>query len=430
VGGGGDPVGRSVSPKTGGNSDYSLDSIPLAPPVGGTPLHPSPAPVPTEPELKAIVREVEKAIEAGKRDPDPPKVVPLPDDWRTRGDWLGRYGRYWACLAAICAPDDYIWGAGERHVPYRAFIGRNCTPDDLIRYWVHWLYTTNPRTLELPPVYLDSRVVKGLTTRDRNRRQAEWDDHGEAYPMEQDGPHLYCTIDVPEGTYILSLYDFNKDGHSGPNRWRDYTVSIRPGAYKSAYDIPSLGEDVSRFHQRPEYARARIHQFWGGVWKRFLVRGPRTYCIEINRNYSFNTIASAVTLDDLQLCVYPYVKRSSANINDTDCTETFRCIAYICTLIQKSNNGSAFINRKLLANVSKYYNAHMVANKNINLVGGHLLYVLNNFGLSEYFYEMAGVSYPRLVEKRLKWDKSYSSSGMGRIYVCEHITKLGCNDNE
>jgi ABC-type uncharacterized transport system permease subunit len=24
-------------------------------------------------------------------------VVALPDDWRTQGDWLGRYGRYWAC---------------------------------------------------------------------------------------------------------------------------------------------------------------------------------------------------------------------------------------------------------------------------------------------------------------------------------------------
>ena len=41
--------------------------------------------------------------------------------------------------------------------------------------------------------------MKGLTTRDRNRRQAEWDDHGETYPMAfvlsyGEGRVFHCTL--------------------------------------------------------------------------------------------------------------------------------------------------------------------------------------------------------------------------------------------
>ena len=158
-----------------------------------------------------------------------PTVVALPDDWRTQGDWLGRYGRYWACCCAICSPDNYIWGAGSAPVLYFAQIGPNHPgAADVMRRWVHWLYTADRRSLEIPPTYFDSRVIKGLTTREKGRRQAEWDDHGEAYPMALDGPDLYCTVRIPAGRFYLSLYDFNKDGHEGSNRYRDFRVSIRP----------------------------------------------------------------------------------------------------------------------------------------------------------------------------------------------------------
>ncbi|MDQ3812446.1 MAG: hypothetical protein M3347_00685, partial [Armatimonadota bacterium] len=68
-------------------------------------------------------------------------VTALDDDWMTQGDWLGRYGRYWACLAAMLSPQDYVWGAGWQKVDYNSRIGPNATKDDTIRYWVHWLYT-------------------------------------------------------------------------------------------------------------------------------------------------------------------------------------------------------------------------------------------------------------------------------------------------
>ena len=184
-----------------------------------------------------------------------PVVAVLPDDWRTEGDWLGRYGRHWACCCAICSPDDYLWGAGEAPLQYDARIGPHCTDDDALRYWIHWLYTDSRKTLEMPPTYHHSRVIKGLTDGKHPRRQAEWDDHGEAYPMSHEGPDVYCTLAVPKGLFFLSLYDMNKDGHGGANRWRDYRVSIRP------HDPKAPRENIDGFEQQPELAHARIHDF-------------------------------------------------------------------------------------------------------------------------------------------------------------------------
>ncbi len=107
-------------------------------------------------------------------------------------------------------------------------IGLNHASRDRLRYWVHWLYTTNSNSLEMPPTYLDSCIRKGLTPRTVARRQFEVDAHGESYPTSKDGPHVYSTLAVLKGLYYLSLYEFNKDSHGGSERDRDYRVSIRP----------------------------------------------------------------------------------------------------------------------------------------------------------------------------------------------------------
>ena len=102
--------------------------------------------------------------------PDPremqPKVVALDDDWRTEGDWLGRCGRYWACLCALFdpIPQDYLWGAGWKPVNYNLTMGKAPDPTDSLRYHTEWRYTADPRVLEMPPTYLHSRVLKGYTT--------------------------------------------------------------------------------------------------------------------------------------------------------------------------------------------------------------------------------------------------------------------------
>jgi len=259
---------------------------------------PTPAAPPTLSELKAMLRVVSAIVP--DRNELQPRVVALDDDWTTQGDWLGRYGRYWACLNAICSPSDYLWGAGWEPVKYSSRIGLNAGRGDNLRYWVQWLYTNNPRVLEMPPTYLDSRIKKGLTTQYNNRREAEIDDHGEGYPQATDGPNLYTTLTVPQGLFALSLYDFNKDSHDWVgNRSRDYRLSVR------AHSGLSL-DDVSGFGTQPELAHGRIRDFWGGVWKRFLVRGPMTLTVEVNRNNSLNAVLPGVMLDLLDEAPPPY----------------------------------------------------------------------------------------------------------------------------
>ena len=284
-----------------------------APPPPAVAAKPSPRafpplPRPAAPPTLAALNAMLRTVTAVRPDPNEyqPHAVALDQDWATRGDWLGRYGRYWATLCAICSPSDYQWGAGWTNVDYVAQIGPNHAPGDSLRYWVQWLYTADPRVLEMPPTYLDSRIRKGLTTAALDRREAEHDEHGEDTGMAAGGFGVYETVTVPPGLYVLSLYEMNKDGHDtghggngGTNGERDYRLSVRPHA---AADLA----DVSGFDREPEWAHGRAVQFWSGVWERFLVRGPQALDVWVDRNHSHNTIVQAVTLDLVDETPPPY----------------------------------------------------------------------------------------------------------------------------
>ena len=145
---------------------------------------PSPARAPDLAELNALLKEVESVPAARLTNG---AVVALEDDWRTEGQWQGRYGRFWIVLCANWSPKDDVWGAGW-DVKYDARMGLNHAPGDSLRYWVHWLATEDNRCLEMSPTYLDSRVLKKLTTWDmrparigmgRPRRDLS-DEHGRA----------------------------------------------------------------------------------------------------------------------------------------------------------------------------------------------------------------------------------------------------------
>ena len=263
------------------------------------PAFPSPQSAPTLAEINALLKQLASVPVAPNKSASP--VIALDDDWNTRGDWIGRYGKYWANLCAMISPEDYIWGAGQKRIRYFSQIGANA-PNDAVRYWVHWLQVDNPNSLEIPLPYMHSRVLKGYATWKDNRRQAEQDDHGENYPYEKDGPHVYMTMDVPPGDWQLSLYNTNKDGDGGDNRKRDFRVSIRN------HTLLTQLSDISDFHSQPELATARFRDFRGGVWKRFLVRGPRELTIEVNKNSSFNTLLAGVMLDELKEKPAPYFR--------------------------------------------------------------------------------------------------------------------------
>ncbi|MDR1483312.1 MAG: hypothetical protein LBT09_00660, partial [Planctomycetaceae bacterium] len=210
------------------------------------------------------------------------------EDWKTQGDWLGRTTKNWAIMCAAVSPLDRKVRIADNYYAANSFIGPNATLDDTIRRWVHWIKTDNPKVLWDP--------LNGY------RRQAEWDDHGEAYPLTKDGPDVWYLLEIKhDGMFQHGLYFYNKDGHSGYNRMRDYIIEIYPAKegmkgnpYHTWRQYSKDAEKTSR--TAPLLAKSRVRDFWGGVYKQFLL--PRGfYYVKIRRNYSYNTIVSAVIVE-------------------------------------------------------------------------------------------------------------------------------------
>jgi hypothetical protein len=104
----------------------------------------------------------------------------------------------------------------------------------------------------------------------------------------------------PNSYRTIALYNLNKNRLAGGNGKRDYTLSLRP------HDPDKGLEDTSDFENRPELAHARIRQFAGGYYKRFIVQGPLQLAVEIRRNGSLNAIVTGVFLDPIEEEPFPY----------------------------------------------------------------------------------------------------------------------------
>jgi hypothetical protein len=214
------------------------------------------------------------------------------EDWKTQGDWLGRMCRHWCVLCGAASPFDHPVYFSDKKYNAQCFIGPNHNSGDTLRRWVHWEQTEDKRALWNP--------LNGY------RRQSEWDDHGEAYYLSKDGPDLWYLLEIKvKGTFRVGMYFVNKDGHAGANRFRDYIISIYPSTYHSTQNLQITSENWHLISQQAELqtrtstplTSARIQNFWGGVYKQFIVKGQNSYFVKIDRNYSYNTILSAVMID-------------------------------------------------------------------------------------------------------------------------------------
>jgi hypothetical protein len=226
---------------------------------------PSGAAVPGSSTLRAATQSLEHL-------PRQPLIACyLGDDWATRGDWVARYGRQHNVLCGAMSPFDQslIW---DNIYDISGHLGQHHMPNDTLRAWLHWAKSTKPNVLYDP--------IEGV------RRQSEWDDHGESVPAAFEGPDVWISVSVPAGIQRVSLYFMNKDGHRGRDRFRDYSISLFKGE-------SSVASDTARM----SLARARLDDFWGGVYKTFLVAGPGNYQLRIDKNYSYDTIVSAVFVD-------------------------------------------------------------------------------------------------------------------------------------
>jgi hypothetical protein len=220
----------------------------------------------------------------------PPKILALNDDWRTQGDWIDRYGCFSCVLCAQAGGGfDLFGGYRLEQMKSVGLIGRNFKQkDDQLRRWVHWLESNDRRVLQ----------CKSLG----GRKQAEWDDHKENYPLTLDGPHIYGIFKVPKGKYLLSLYFFNKDGHDNANRLRDYIVTIKTAKLRTVFWTEPISNSAAvedAFKSSDNCTHSRVHDFWGGVYKRFYcqVDYDDYVLIRVNASYSFNTIVSGIFFD-------------------------------------------------------------------------------------------------------------------------------------
>ncbi len=276
--------GKGLVPASWGGSSPA-DAAPTAPtPVAASAALPSPAKPPTAADLAARLQAVQALKPAA---PDSAGGF-VGDDWATEGDWVGHYGRQYAEL----------YGVGD---------GPFVTDDG-----IHVNGHTGPHTADN---YRDGYTYYGQDRWDDQRapyvprlgyrRAAEWNDgsfDGNKYPLTYEGPDLWLTITVPTGPHQIGLYFFNYDGQDGSNRWRDFTLELKRGTWTDP--APTAG-GAAQTHtisdndaeKAPDLARTRVRDFWGGVWKRFLVQGPGDYYIKIGRNYSFATKVQAVTVD-------------------------------------------------------------------------------------------------------------------------------------
>lgn len=238
------------------------------------------------------------------------------EDWITQGDWCGRYGNVYAILCAANAPyasciyiSDFAYGGKKqmnsfmyvRSIIYavESFMGMHRTPDDSLRSWVHWVNAGSNRNVLYCPT-------------DAVRTEAEWDDHGEAYPQSFDGPDVWVKVSVPEGLHQLTLYFYNPNGKEKPTSRRDYLVEVRQGELdfdhfegsgivkKSQYK--ELEQKIAYLCTLPVQARTRVNKFAGsGVYKSFVLQKPGTYWVRVCRNNSFNTILNGVFISKISL---------------------------------------------------------------------------------------------------------------------------------
>jgi len=233
---------------------------------------PAAAPVPMLDDAKALsVRLGKLTLQIARGE-----AFFLADDWRTQGDWIGRYGSGYAKLCGIGqnGDQDYSLQPGYE-VSLQLGPRHEATPTAPV--WYH----DNDRSDDLRSLY---EPMLGHR-RDAEDNDGSYDTY--TYPESYDGPDLWAKVKVPEGVHCLSLYFVNNDAHNRSlDKYRDYDVSVL------SYD-----PDITYTQSVKALVRTRVTDFWGGVYKQFLVRGPASYMVKIGRNRSFVTRLQAVFLD-------------------------------------------------------------------------------------------------------------------------------------
>lgn len=267
---------------------------------------PSARPAPSQEEFLTSIDQI-KTETASPKGGKPP-IIFWKEDWMTQGNWCGRYGQEMAALCAANAPLEsaVLYQSPDINATYSliapskmilikeqsvniwGLMGPHRNNDGL-RHWVHQIDDKyNQNVLYCPT--------------DATRTEAEWDDHGEAYPYTFDGPDVCALVQVLEPNHHIDLYFFNPNGRKLPQGYRDYLIEVKkvttsqdPILLERAFHRPEMKKELTRIVNEPVLLRTRVNFFSGtGVYKRFLVTKPGYYLFRVVRNYSFNTLLNGV----------------------------------------------------------------------------------------------------------------------------------------
>jgi hypothetical protein len=242
-----------------------------AAPAATPPALPAPAPVPTLADAKALGMRLGKLTQQLA----PGEAYFLADDWRTQGDWIGRYGGGYTKLCGMVQGDEnYDLQPGYQ---VRLEVGPHHDANEAGPLWRH----DNENSDALRSLYDPAAGHRHDASED------DLSDDPKVYPESYDGPDLWVRVKVPDGVQVLTLFFMNDDAHEpGDAKYRDYDIQVFPA-----------GDDLAKLQATTPLARARVTDFWGGVYKQFMICGPAAYAVRVGRNRSFGTRLGAIFLD-------------------------------------------------------------------------------------------------------------------------------------
>jgi hypothetical protein len=225
---------------------------------------PAPA-VPTIAQLRALVQKIPSTQSSAI-------AAYLGDDWATRGDWVGRYGRqqtFWPHYHAF-------WSANTSY-ELSVSAGPHRLPEDRSGDGVYTYYAS-----------LNAQSPSALYSPGRGRRmEGEWNDGSwqRNYMPTWEGPDLWMHFVVPEGVHRASFYIHNNDPLGNLNLDRQYLLEL-----KSDADDPAAADAL------PTLARTRFCAGISPVYKSFLVR-QGAYWLKVGRQGSHCTKVQGAFFD-------------------------------------------------------------------------------------------------------------------------------------
>ena len=193
------------------------------------------------------------------------EAVYLDDDWRTQGDWIGRYGNGYALLCGAGESGDqayplqpgYEVSAGLPH-------GEDGGVTALARFREKEANDADRRLL-YDPTFGHRRAAAVLANSSKPGK---------------DKASLSVKIKVPDGVHCLSFYFVDYDAHEGD-----------PGV------LPQRTYGLEIRHGKDSLAHTQVADFWGGVYKQFIICGPADYTVRIDSGKDAEARLEGVFLD-------------------------------------------------------------------------------------------------------------------------------------